>query len=151
MIYIRNRNTYVNNTLQNILSVEYINSFHSMTITPDFVDQKEIHDFWELVYIESGEALITSDDEKIPAFAGNMFFHKPGEVHAIEAANGSNVQAYFITFFSSSEITKLFDSLRIRVKHEQKEMLRNIYNEATTLYVNKLKKNGQYGFLFQSA
>jgi AraC-like DNA-binding protein len=106
----------------------------------------EVHDFWELVYIESGDALITSDDEKIPVSAGDLFFHKPGEVHAIESINGSYIRAYFISFSSASEITKLFDRLKITIRHEQKTMLKKLCDEALTLYDNKPEYEKQADF-----
>lgn len=137
MIFIRNKIDYINKSLKNILCVEDINNFHALRIKPDFVDEMEVHDFWELVYIESGDALITSDDEKIPASAGDLFFHKPGEVHAIETMNDTCIQAYFISFSSASEITKLFDHLKITIRHEQKTMLKKLYEEALALYDNK--------------
>ncbi len=139
MIYIRNKNTYINKTLQNILQLDDINNFLVFTITPDFVDQKEVHDFWEMVYIDSGEARIISDDENFSATSGTLVFHKPGEVHAIESTNNSSVRAYFVSFSSSSEITKLFESLKITVRHEQKTMLKKLYEEAQELYDTKPK------------
>ena len=137
MIYIRNKDAYINKSLQNIIQVDDINNFHVLTLTPDFVDQREIHDFWEMVYIESGDALITSNDETFPASAGNLIFHKPGEVHAIESANNSFVRAYFVSFSTSSEITKLFESLKLTVRNEQKNMLKKLFEEARGLYNNK--------------
>lgn len=146
MIFIRNKIDYINKSLKNILCVDDINNFHALKITPDFVDQMEVHDFWELVYIESGDALITSDNEKIPASAGDLFFHKPGEVHAIESINGSYIRAYFISFSSASEITKLFNRLKITIRHEQKTMLKKLRDEALTLYDNKPEYEKQADF-----
>ena len=146
MIFIRNKIDYINKSLKNILCVDDINNFHSLRITPDFVDQMEVHDFWELVYIESGDALITSDDKKISVSAGDLFFHKPGEVHAIESINSSYIRAYFISFSSASEITKLFDRLKITIRHEQKTMLKKLYDEALTLYDNKPEYEKQADF-----
>ena len=146
MIFIRNKIDYINKSLKSILCVDDINNFHSLRITPDFVDQMEVHDFWELVYIESGDALITSDDKKISVSAGDLFFHKPGEVHAIESINSSYIRAYFISFSSASEITKLFDRLKITIRHEQKTMLKKLYDEALTLYDNKPEYEKQADF-----
>lgn len=137
MIYIRNKDAYINKSLQNIIQVDDINNFHVLTLTPDFVDQRELHDFWEMVYIESGDSVITSDDDTFPANKGTLVFHKPGEIHAIESANNSFVRAYFVSFSSSSEITKLFESLKLTVRNEQKNMLKKLFDEAQVLYNNK--------------
>lgn len=137
MIYIRNKDAYINKSLQNIIQVDDINNFHVLTLTPDFVDQRELHDFWEMVYIESGDSVITSDDDTFPANKGTLVFHKPGEIHAIESANNSFVRAYFVSFSSSSEITKLFESLKMTVRNEQKNMLEKLFEEAQVLYNNK--------------
>ena len=41
----------------------------------------ETHDFWEFIYIESGEACVISDEQEVHLLPGDVFFNKPGTVH----------------------------------------------------------------------
>jgi YesN/AraC family two-component response regulator len=102
-------------------------------INEDFVDHKEEHDFWEIVYIESGEALISADLSEFLLLSGEAFFHKPGQAHSIKAINGP-INVFFISFYSSSKFMAIFEDLKISLSKEQKKLVNRIYDEARNIF-----------------
>ena len=114
---------YLDKSLKTTLRVNDIQNFMTINIDPEYVDIIEMHDFWEMVYIESGEAIAMADDGNVPLFPGDVIFHKPGEVHSIKSANGTTAKAFFICFHTTNKSAKIFESLKIALENEQKQMI----------------------------
>ena len=139
MIRVNSRNMYLDKSLKNTLRVKDILNFMTMHIDPAFVDVIEMHDFWEIVYIESGEAIAIADDKEVHLLPGDVIFHKPGEAHAIKAANGTTAKAFFICFHTTNKSAKIFESLKIALENEQKQLIYRLYDEARKIYLNRKK------------
>lgn len=71
-----------------------------------FVFSGERHDFWEIVFIESGEVEITEDENIYTVGAGKIIFHAPMEFHRIKSSGGSCPSGCVISFSSSGQIPK---------------------------------------------
>ncbi len=139
MIYVKSRSMYLDKSLKTTLRVNDIQNFMTINIDPEYVDIIEMHDFWEMVYIESGEAIAMADDGNVPLFPGDVIFHKPGEVHSIKSANGTTAKAFFICFHTTNKSAKIFESLKIALENEQKQMIYRLYDEARKIYLNRKK------------
>ena len=75
-------------TIQKSIEIEFISSIHYFEFDDTFVDRPESHDTWELVYIDRGKCDVISDGDVIHLKQGEMFFHKPGEVHLLKVNKG---------------------------------------------------------------
>ena len=139
MIYVKSRSMYLDKSLKTTLRVKDILNFMTINIDPEYVDVVELHDFWEIVYIESGEAIAMADDREVPLLPGDVIFHKPGEVHSIKSANGTTAKAFFICFHSTNKAAKIFESLKISLESEQKKMIYRLYDEARKIYLSRKK------------
>ena len=133
MVKLSNGNKYINRSMKITVSVTKILHFIYTMIPENFVDVEEKHDFWEIVYLESGEAIVNADSREHILLAGEAYFHKPGEVHSIKAINGS-ICAFFISFHSTSKIMAFFEELKIPLENEQKRLIHNIYTEARNIF-----------------
>ena len=107
--------------------------FIATIISEDFVDKSEKHDFWEIVYLESGEALVSADDREVRLLPGDAYFHKPGEAHSIKAVNGA-ITVFFISFNSVSKIMTVFEGLKISLASEQRRLIYKMYGEARNIF-----------------
>ena len=134
MVPLRSSSMYINKSMETTLRVQKVMHFISTSIKPDFVDKPEVHDFWEIVYLESGEAIVEADGTPINLLAGEAIFHKPGEAHSISAFNGT-INVFFISFYSSSKVMSLFDGLKISLSSEQKKIIHKLYDEARNIFV----------------
>ena len=70
---------------QTSISIGTIYSIHYYEYRTDFTFSGETHDFWEFVYADKGETIITSDQTEFRLKAGELYFHKPNEVHAVRS------------------------------------------------------------------
>ena len=69
---------FVKTVLQENFIVKKIITIHYFEFNKDFCYVGEKHDFWELVYVDRGEAAVLADDTWHRVGQGKMAFHKPG-------------------------------------------------------------------------
>ncbi len=145
MVEFSKGSTYINKGMKTTVSVQKILHFISTVITPDFVDRAEKHDFWELVYLESGEAVVTVDDREISLLPSEAYFHKPGEAHSIRAVGGP-ISVFFISFNSTSKIMTIFENLKLSLNSEQKKLIYKINAQARNIFENESGKKSPTRF-----
>ena len=118
---------YQGTVLKEELSIDRIFTIHYFEYPKGFAFSGESHDFWELVYIDKGSALVTANDRHFTLPHGNIAFHKPGEWHNIKSENASN--SVIISFECNSEKMKFFEDKILKVGNTQKEIISKIIKE----------------------
>ncbi len=58
----------------------------------------ESHDFWEMVFIESGSVIVTEDEKVYTLEKNQLVFHAPNEFHRIRCVQGKAPTGYILTF-----------------------------------------------------
>jgi len=91
---------YKKTVLKQDFSIEDVISVHYFEYAVDFAFSGELHDFWELVYADKNELVITADTKEILLPQGSMFLHQPMEFHNVRG-NGVNAPNSVIVSFSS--------------------------------------------------
>ena len=71
-----------------------------------FVFSGESHDFWEAVFVYSGEVEVTEDENVYILGEGDLIFHAPMEFHRIKSAQGSCPKGFIFTFSALGEFPK---------------------------------------------
>lgn len=92
---------YKKTVLKREFSVDDVVSIHYFEYTVDFAFSGELHDFWEFIYADKNELMITADTKEILLPQGCLFVHKPMEFHNVRG-NGTNAPNSVIVAFSSS-------------------------------------------------
>lgn len=72
-------------SLQRVANEIEIIGFHNIyyfEFGKDFTHIPEKHDFWEMVYVDSGEIIAVTDGIGTALKQGSIIFHEPGEIHA---------------------------------------------------------------------
>lgn len=92
----------------------------------------ESHNFWEVVFVESGSVEVTEDENAYTLSEGTVIFHAPMEFHRIRSAAGSTPKGFIFSFQSSGALPnvikrgvfaldasqrKLYDALRESIYH----------------------------------
>lgn len=101
--------------LQNIINIKGIYSIHYFEFNSEFSFHGESHDFWELVYIDKGEAIVTAGEKTLTLGEGEIIFHEPNEFHSIASNPQNPPNVFIITFESSSKSMRLFAERQISV------------------------------------
>lgn len=91
---------YKKTVLKKQFLVEDVISVHYFEYAVDFAFSGELHDFWELVYADKNELVITADTKEILLPQGALFLHQPMEFHNVRG-NGVNAPNSVIVAFSS--------------------------------------------------
>ena len=78
---------YQGNTLSTPVNVEKLVSLHYFNFGKNYDFTGESHDFWELVFVDSGEITVTDGHTSHILEQGQIFLHHPGVFHNITANN----------------------------------------------------------------
>lgn len=122
-------------SINNLIVVEEIMSIHYFEFKSDFNFSGEVHTYWELVYINSGSAIVTADGEEIILNQGEIIFHRPGEKHAIASVATAPPTVFIITFKSNSKHMKFFEKRKMTVPTPIRKYITEMINDGSEAYI----------------
>lgn len=129
---------YTPTTLGRMLRIEEIFTIHYFEYHKDYVFGGEKHDFWELLYIDRGEALVTADDRQFVMTQSQLLFHPPGEFHAISANGVVAPNTIVISFGCDSMDMERLTGRIFYVNEFERQLLASIIREAKYAFSNDL-------------
>lgn len=106
-----------------------INAFFTMfecTKEGGYAFQGETHDFWECVYVKSGEVCVSADERIYNLGKGEMIFHKPMEFHKFHVAKEASAQLFIFTFTFSGSLCSFFENKVFSLDKRQVDMINSI-------------------------
>lgn len=92
------KDEYSSYKINDTIAVRNIVTIHYFEFDKGFSHPGEEHNFWELVYIDKGEAIVNSGGKRVALKQGQCVFHKPDEFHSL-SADGVNAPNVFIVSF----------------------------------------------------
>ena len=95
--------------IENEFSIKGFYSAIRFDWNEQFIFNGEIHNFWEAVFVESGEVEVTEDENVYILGSGNIIIHAPMEFHRIKSSGGSSPKGFI---FSFETVGKLPEMLR---------------------------------------
>lgn len=96
----------------------------------DFSSAGESHDFWECIYIDKGQMLITAGEQQYILKAGELAFHKPNEFHAVRTLENTSAQFIICSFECKSPLMKFFEHKILHLNATERQHLRRATEEA---------------------
>ncbi len=132
-----NISKFTKNSLYEQINVSGIYTIHYFKYGRNFKFEGESHNFWELVYLDSGTATIIADNSTFKLKQGEAFFHKPNEHHNIYT-DDDFANSAIITFECKSRNLKSLSGKVIKFGEYEKNLLNKIINEAKISYTDKL-------------
>ena len=69
-----------------------------------FIFNGESHNFWEAVFVNSGEVEVTEDEKIYHLKSGDIIFHAPMEFHRIKSTAGSSPSGFILSFDASGSL-----------------------------------------------
>ncbi len=135
-------NQYLKQKIDTAINVSGIVTIHYFEFDRNFSSRGEKHDFWEMVYIDKGEAIIEAKNEKFTLRQGEAVFHKPNEFHKFLANGKVAPNVFIITFVCHSKSIDFFKGKHLNIPTPLRSHIANIISEAETAY--HLTKNDPY-------
>lgn len=120
---------YIKHKITNIININKIVTIHYYELDKDFSYSGERHNFWEMVYVDSGIVEISTDDNFIILKQGDIIFHKPDEFHTLNANKKNAANVFVISFECSSESIHFFDEKALSVPSNLKKYISSIIEE----------------------
>lgn len=117
-----------------VIQVEKIITMFYMELPKDFYYEGERHDFWEMVYIDKGEMLCTSENNRFVLKSGEMTFHKPNEFHNLSGNHAVAPNVSILTFRCKSKAMQEFENKIFRLSPEEKTLLSALFAEGLSCF-----------------
>lgn len=147
--------TYVKHQIVNLFSISKIVTIYYFEFGKDYRSRGESHDFWEFVYADKGEVIVTADKQEIVLKQGEGYFHKPNEYHKLSANSVTAPNVFIISFVCNSKSMDFFRNKKIRVQQKWKHYISAIIEEGKETFGRpvhdpgfmglSLKENGRIG------
>ena len=115
--------------INNQIKIDSIFTFYYYEHGKNFAYEGEQHDFWEMVYVDSGTVLAKTDSACHILTQGNVIFHKPMEFHALEATDNKPHNIIVLTFNCNSPKMSFFEDKIFSVNGRQKRILSHFAEE----------------------
>ena len=110
--------------------IDGFNSIYYFEFGKNFTHTPEKHDFWEMVYVDSGEISAVTDGLGQTLTQGQVIFHKPNEVHAHVSNKVVSNNMLVVSFTTKSEAMSYFDKKVFTLDKTGKTLLTLFIKEA---------------------
>ena len=130
------------------IDVENIYSVYYFAYAKDFRFKGESHPFYELVYCDTGEVIITDNDEEFTLESGFCFVHAPDHFHTIRS-NGQVSNVFIISFdaaFKNSTSPPCFTGKKLVISKSEKAIIQTILHESEQSFLDSI--NGPWTIHF---
>jgi len=129
--------------LEQVLSIKKLYSLHYFQFAAGYIFPGEKHNFWEMVYIDQGEADIGAGKHTYRLVQGMVIFHKPNEFHSIWADRRSGTNIVVISFDTPSSVMRFFQNKQLVLDVQQRKLLSQIVSEAQLCFGHLLDVSEQ--------
>jgi AraC-like DNA-binding protein len=113
-----------------IIKLKGFNSVYYFEFGKDFSHEPEAHDFWEMVYVDSGNILAVTEGVGINLTQGQAIFHKPMELHAHISDKKAPNNMVVISFTASGNAMEYFRGKTFTLDKTAKTLLTLFMEEA---------------------
>lgn len=120
---------YVKHQIVNLFPISKIVTIHYFEFDKDFVSSGESHDFWEFVYIDKGEAIVTAGKQELTLKQGEGYFHKPNEFHRLSANSVTAPNVFIVSFVCNAKSMVFFKNKKIKMQQKWKPYITAIIEE----------------------
>ena len=117
-----------------------IQSVFDFSWDDSFVFDGQAHGSWEVVFVESGEVVVTEDERVYNIGENNMIIHAPMEFHTIRSAKGSKPHVKVLAFFSEGVLPEQLKNGVFWLEEQEREEYAYVLSKASSFFKNKQPK-----------
>ena len=115
--------------IQKLIHISGLYSFYYFEHDTNFYFPGEQHDFWELVYVDSGEISVIAENNGYLLRQGELIFHKPNEFHALASTPKEPHNVIVMTFETGSPAINFFRNKIFTLNSKQRKILSLLLEE----------------------
>lgn len=124
--------------LKQTVTIRRLCSVHYFEFSPNYTFPGESHDFWELVYVDKGEVIITAEDKEFSLYRGEAIFHRPNEWHNIRSNGAVAPNVMIVSFECHSPAMDRLVGNRYFINEMEKQFLSGILSESRCAFASPL-------------
>ncbi len=115
--------------IEKTIDIQGLYTFFYFEHSKDFHYIGEKHDFWEFVYVDSGEIYAVSDNDGFVLSQGDVIFHKPMEFHGMTSVKNKPHNVIVVTFETKSPAIEFFTKKIFTLNSRQRKLLSYLLEE----------------------
>lgn len=115
--------------IEKTLKIDKLYSLHYFQFAAGYIFPGERHNFWEMVYIDRGEADIGAGDQTIRVRQGQAILHRPNEFHRIWANSATGPNIMVLSFGSAGPTLKALTGRALTLNAQMRGLLRQLISE----------------------
>lgn len=116
------------------LHITRLYSLYYFQFAPNDPLEGESHDFWEMVYMDEGEAMIQSGDETYHLRQGEVFLHEPNRYHRIRLLPSITPNILIVSFSLEEQTIESVKNRPLSMDRGQRLLLSRLLEEGAALY-----------------
>ena len=117
-------------SVNNDIVIEGFNSIYYFEFSKDFNHEPEQHDFWEMVYVDSGSVNAITNGVGCTLSQGQVIFHEPMETHAHVSDSRVANSMLVVSFTCNSPVMQSFRGKTFTLDKTSKILLSLFLEEA---------------------
>lgn len=126
---------YVKHRIANLISINKIVTIHYYELDKNFSFDGESHNFWEMVYVDTGCVEISTNSDTFHLSQGEIIFHKPNEFHTLSSDRKTPANVFVISFVCSSKSMNFFKGKTAHVPPKLRKYISTIIGEYTETFI----------------
>lgn len=107
----------------------------------DFYFKGEMHDFWEVVYVASGQTGVTEDERVYELEKGDIIFHRPMEFHKVWSRGTKKPRVFTMSFKTEGIVPPAIGEGIIHLNPAEASTFLNLFSAADMILHSSLPKN----------
>lgn len=111
----------------------------------NFIFDGEIHDFWEIVYVDSGNIEVVENDEIYLLQEGDMIFHAPMEFHRIRSDKNTTPHVLNLSFTAKGSLPANLKEGIFKLDNEQKNTFLSLFDFVKNNLLTSAESNAFIG------
>lgn len=140
---------YIPAKLKNFISVDQLYSLHYFAYLKNFSFEGESHDFWELIFCDSGKVRILDQDKEFILSQGQAFLHCPNHFHNVQP-DKTETNVIVTGFDGNLEPLRKSAGRPLILDQTAKQFLRIILSESRKAFSSPLNRVYQYELKLRS-
>ena len=125
---------YKKKAIRPYFKVDKLVTIHYYEFASDYVFEGEQHDFWELIYVDSGQITVECEKKSDIVRRGQLIFIKPMDFHRLWCYGGRQAYIFIISFECMSPSMRLFEGYCGPISQKLTGLITAIMGEAVKRY-----------------
>lgn len=125
----KNTTTYAKYTIENDVEITKFITIHYFEYTKDYRYHGESHDFWEIMYIDRGNAYVLCDGTERLLEQGDIIFLPPNLFHSIRADDLRPSNVFITSFVAYSAMLPLLGGRVFKLSAKMRGLIHSIIQE----------------------